>query len=135
MKKVLLIIADCITRIANELGGVCGGETPAAPENANEPAPPKSRRGRPPTTATPPPAETAPPEQTQTAEDKPQNGETVDVEAAYQKLRAIILPVVNAAKGPEVKKVIAKYGTDLKDIATRPECHAAFEKDIEPLNY
>jgi len=135
MKKVLLIIADCITRIANELG--CPGE-PAnlvPTPDPEVPTTPRKPRGRPPTTATPPATETAPPEQTQTAEDKPQNGEAVDVEAAYQKLRAIILPVVNAAKGPEVKKVIAKYGTDLKDIATRPECHAAFEKDIEPLNY
>lgn len=129
MKKVLLIIADCITRIANEIGASCGGDTPSTPTVDAEP--PKPRRGRAPASATPPATETAPPEQTQTAEP----AQTHDAEAAYQKLRGVINGPVTAGKGQEVKKVIAKYGTDLKDIATRPECHAAFEKDIEPLNY
>jgi hypothetical protein len=132
MKKVLLIIAECITRIANELGASCGGDTPSTPTPDPEATP--KRRGRAPSNPTPPATETAPPEQTHPVETKVETP-AHDAEAAYQKLRAVILPLVESGKGPEVKKVIAKYGTDLKDIATRPECHAAFEKDIEPLNY
>jgi hypothetical protein len=51
----------------------------------------------------------------------------------YEELRALIEPFVKDGKGPEVKKIIAKYGTDLKSMEAKH--HAAFEKDISALGY
>jgi hypothetical protein len=123
-KPQLLALAAFITSLAN---GECG-EATETPSAGDAPAASGKRRGRPPTTATPSATETAPPEQTQTAEPTV-TGKT------YEELRAIIEGPVKDGKGPDVKAIIAKYATDLKTLATLPQHHAAFEKDMEALSY
>lgn len=72
--------------------------------------------------------------------EKPAEPETAAEEPAaegksYEELRALIEPLVKGGQGEDVKKVIAKYGENLKDIATKPGTHAAFEKDLAALSY
>ncbi len=93
-----------------------GGEAPAAGGEA-----PK-RRGRPPGGGTPAAA---------TAGDT-STGPT-DAER-FEKNRALIKPLIDAAQGEDVKKVISKYSkSGLKDLPA--ESQAAFETDIAALTY
>jgi hypothetical protein len=64
---------------------------------------------------------------------KPAAEETSAGGKTYEELRALIEPFVKDGKGPEVKKIIAKYATDLKSMEAKH--HAAFEKDISALGY
>jgi hypothetical protein len=89
-------------------GAVTGGDTTEAPKGA------RGGRGK---------AATAPVEEKKPAEVE---GKT------YEQLRDLISPLVQDGKGEEVKKIIAKYGSSLKDIPA--DKHAAFEKDIEALS-
>jgi len=133
-KNQLLALAAFITSLANE------GDTATCSEpNTPETPAPRKPRGRPPGTATPPATETAgtaEPEKTQEPE-KPATPErsAEDIEADYQKLRAIIKPHVEANRGAEVKKEIAKFAADLKTLATLPQHHAEFAKNVEALAY
>lgn len=118
-KNQLLALAAFITSLANE-GSNDLTENPPASE------PTKGKRGRPPASATPP-AEQTPP-----AEEPAVTGKT------YEELQAIIRPVVEAGQGVDVKKVIKKYAPEtgaLKELATLPQHHATFEKDIAALSY
>lgn len=121
-------LATAAAAVAEELGGACTGK-PESP--APDPLPQASttgdeapkRRGRPPTggAAAEPPATPAP------AASAATGGKT------YEELRDLIKPLVEEGRGEEVKKVIAKYGTSLKEIPA--DKHAAFEKDISALSY
>lgn len=146
-KATLLALAAFITELANN---ECGGTETVSETAAGSTAEPteKKRRGRPPGAATPPEPVTG--EQTQApAEpakqpDKPKLTEE-EAEANYQKLRGVIEPYVKGnwtepaqPKGPEVKKIIAKYAPEtgsLKELANFPEKHADFQRDIEALGY
>lgn len=123
-KNQLLALAAFITSLANDAEVTNTQPTP-------DPEVPK-RRGRPPTTATPP-AETPPPADTEKPTETPTlTGKT------YEELQQIIKPLVVAGQGEDVKAVIRKYvGGDggLKVLATLPQHHAAFEKDIAALSY
>lgn len=144
-KETLLALAAFITALANN---ECGATTETTTAEPTGPEPEKKRRGRPPGTATPP-AEPAQPERAQTPEpakepEKPKLSEE-EAEANYQKLRGVIEPYVKGnwtepaqPKGPEVKKIIAKYAPEtgsLKELANFPEKHADFQRDIEALGY
>lgn len=111
-----------------------GAEAPASPEAAATPEAPK--RGRKPAAAAPAQPET--PAEPAAPETPPVKETTVtQTEEDYQKLRAIIEPLVKGGQGEDVKKVIAKYATNnpptLKGIDVKH--HAAFEKDIAALAY
>lgn len=126
-KNQLLALAAFITSLAND--GECSTTTETVPAGGE--APPTKRRGRPPTTATPPPTDPAPPE------DKPA-GQTGGAAATagsktYEEMRALIEPLIKAARGPEVKPIITKYAATLKDMDLKD--YPAFEKDIEALLY
>lgn len=134
-KNQLLALAAFITSLAND---ACGEFTKTENPPAGGEAPPVKRRGRPPTTAAPPPTE---PEKT---EEPRAGGKTFitpppsgDEEAAtgktYEEMRALIEPLIKAARGPEVKPIITKYAATLKDMD--PKDYPAFEKDIEALLY
>jgi len=102
------------------------GASTAATGGAAEGEPAK-RRGRPPgSTNTPKPAETP------AASTPAASAETP--EQALEKRKAIIKPYVDAQKGEEVKKIIAKYSTTgLKDI---PDAKLAeFKNDLATLDY
>jgi hypothetical protein len=85
-----------------------------AEELENTEQPEKPKRGRPPAAA-------------KGEEEKPK-GKT------YEELQALIKPLVEAGQQAEVKKEITKYAENLKDLATKPEKHAAFIRDIEALS-
>jgi hypothetical protein len=127
-KTQLLALAAFITSLAN---GECGEATETA-SAGDAPAASGKRRGRPPTTDKP---------ESEKAADKPVeqekgSGELPATNAkTYEELRAIIEGPVKDGKGPDVKAIIAKYATDLKTLATLPQHHAAFEKDMEALSY
>jgi hypothetical protein len=123
-KETLLAIAAAITAIANDLDAETAA--PAETTGGGE-APAAKRRGRPPTT--PAPVETPAAE---TKETPVTNGKT------YEDLKVLIDPLVKGGQGPDVKTIIAKYavgGGGLKELATLPQHHAAFEKEIEALSY
>lgn len=110
-----------LTAIAKEFcENVSLGTEPATPEEE------KPKRGRKAAAAQPEtPAETVAP-----APAAPTiTGKT------YEELKAIIKPVVEAGNGEDVKKVIAKYATNLKELEGKPEHHEAFEKEIAALVY
>jgi len=123
-KSQLLALAAFITTLANE-GEAASTETPAGEPST------KPKRGRPPTSATPPPTETpaAPAAPAKPEEPVTPAGKT------YEELQAIIRPLVEAGQGADVKKVIAKYGENLKAVSEKPQHHAAFDKDIAALSY
>lgn len=120
-KKTLLAIAAAITAIANDLDG---SEAPApSPEGAGGEAP-APRRGRPPKSATPPPEETPAPAQSE----QPKAAASKSVE----ELRAAIKPLIEAARGAEVKALIKQHGGDA--LASIPVANqGAFVRDIEAL--
>lgn len=113
-----------LSALAFEFGGTeAVGEPEAQPETTPDPEKPK--RGRKAAAAQPEtPAETIAPAQLETPTGK-----------TYEELKAIIKPVVEAGNGEDVKKVIAKYATNLKELEGKPEHHEAFEKEIAGLVY
>lgn len=148
-KETLLAIAAALTAIAhNEFGGSTEvtNTTPTPDPDAEKP----KRRGRPPGTSAPPQSaegtttESAPNTAETKTPEKPKLTEE-EAEANYQKLRGVIEPYVKGnwtepaqPKGPEVKKIIAKYAPEtgsLKELANFPEKHADFQRDIEALGY
>lgn len=98
-------------------------DSPSAPAEA-----PKKTRGKAAPTAEKPvePAAETPAEP---AEEPAAEGKT------YEELRALIEPLVKGGQGEDVKKVISKYGANLKEVSTKPQTHAAFEKDLAALSY
>jgi len=118
-KSTLIAIAAALTAIASELGVT--GATNAADNDTDDtpetPAAPTSGRGsRGPRAAKPKEEVEAP------------AGKTVE------ELKAIIKPLIDDARGEEVKKLIAKHGgTKLADLP--PEAHEAFIKDIDAISY
>jgi len=100
--------------------GSCGQTPEPTKETSTEAVEeekPKQRRGRP------------------AAEEKPahEKDESKASGKTYDDMRAVIKPLVDEARGEEVKKVIAKYATSLKEMD--PKDYPAFEKDIAALTY
>jgi len=133
----LLAIAAVLSAFAEELKSWAGtaptSATPApAEDNGTETeAPAPKKRGRPaaaPVAPTEPEAEApAAPAPVATPAPAAPTGKT------YEELRDLIKPLVEEGRGEEVKKVISKYGSSLKEIDAKH--HAAFEKDIAALSY
>jgi len=125
MKLALLAISATLIGAGQGLQAFANGEeTPesAAPATGGGEAEAPKRRGRPPGGAAAKPAE---PEAAAPAEDDA---------ARFERNRGLIKPLVDDAKGEDVKKVIAKYSKDgLKNLPA--EHQAAFEKDIAALSY
>lgn len=142
-KNQLLALAAFITSIANDGEGGTTTEYPPA-----DPPTGKRKRGTPPAS---PAGET--PAAPAAAEPPAPAGKpsTEEVEANYQKLRAVIEPFVKGTwtkppvpKGPEVKKIIKSFTPGdwpadqeftLKELAAFPASHATFERDISALEY
>lgn len=120
-KPLLIALANAATALANVALQVAQGETTTQVEvtETEAPATPATgRRGR------PRKEEPAEPEQVET------KGKTLD------ELKAIIKPAIDAAKGADVKALIAKFageGKVLKDLAELPQHHDAFEKAVSAL--
>lgn len=117
-----------LSAFAFEFGGTeAVGEPEAQPETTPDPEKPK--RGRKAAAAQPEtPAETVAPAE-------PDLAAPTVTGKTYEELKAIIKPVVEAGNGEDVKKVIAKYATNLKALEGKPEHHEAFEKEIAALVY
>lgn len=122
--KIMFAVGLALVAAGNILADSCGEA-----ENTDqlklpiegEPEPKRLGRppGRPPGRTNKPAAETA---------------SQVDDEARLTANRALIKPLVDEAKGEEVKKVIAKYTKgQLKDIPAANQVE--FEKDIAALSY
>ena len=122
IKKQFGIILQAVAIIGTELLGEGSEPTPA----------PAKKQGRSPK-ATPAPAEPEPTGYAPVAEPPTEPAPSPAIGKTYEELREVIRPLVEQGKGAEVKAVIAKYGTSLKDLP--PATHAAFEKDIEALKY
>lgn len=115
-----------LSALAAEYSGATCPETvaPVAPDPAKPKKTPKAEK------PAEKPADPEPEPETPAApEDKQEGGKS------YEELRASIEPLVKAGQGEDVKKVIAKYGVNLREIATKPGTHAAFEKDLAALSY
>lgn len=116
-----------INALAAELSGQPTPE-PAAPAEAPT-KPKKTPKAEKPAEK---PIEPEPePETPAPTEAKEEGGKT------YDELRELIQPLVKGGQGEDVKKVIAKYAPEggLKVLATLPQHHAAFEKDLAALSY
>jgi len=136
-KDTLLALAAFITTFAENECGTCTEATASQPEET--PAPPSptpaKRRGRPPTTPEPP-AAAATPEPEQPAAPAEPEAPAPTGGKTYEDLQALIRPyVVEHKKGEQVRAEIAKFAPDLKTLATMPQHHAAFEKNLQPLAY
>lgn len=125
-KIALAGLLSAAGNLLNAFATEFGAEAPASPEAAAAPETPK--RGRKPAAAATPAAETA-----ETATDVATPESTAG--KTYEELRALIGPLVKAGQGEDVKKVIAKYAANLKELETKPEHHASFEKDLAALAY
>lgn len=114
-----------LSALAAEYSGATCPETvaPVAPDPAKPKKTPKAEK------PVEKPADPAPGEISQEEPAAETEGKS------YEELRASIEPLVKAGQGEDVKKVIAKYGANLKEIATKPGTHAAFEKDLAALSY
>lgn len=120
--NLLTAAGAVLTALATEFGGTTTTEeTPTETPAAKPKKTPKVAAA-----AAEKPAE---PEPGEISQEEPAGGKS------YEDLRAMIEPLVKGGQGEDVKKVIAKYGANLKDIATKPETHAAFEKDLAALSY
>lgn len=131
-KNQLLALAAFFTSLAND--GECSTTTETAPAG-DTPAPPVKRRGRPPTTpppmespVNPPPTEVAPPN-----EPAPVGVAVAESDKTIDDMRALIEPLIKAARGAEVKPIILKYAPTLAQMDAKD--YPAFEKDIEALLY
>lgn len=116
----LATAASALATAASALAEECGGEStvttaPDEKPEATEAAPTGRGRGR---------GKAAP-----AAEEEPAKSGV----QSYDELKDLIKPLVEEKRGEEVKKVIAKYGASLKEIADDKK--AAFVKDIEALSY
>lgn len=126
-KTTILALASAASALATAAASVADeletGETPDNQQQgatlAGDAEPPK-RRGR-------PPGSTSAAAPAQTEATPATTGKT------HEELREIIKPLVTEGRGEEVKTVIAKYGASLKEIPA--DKHAAFEKDIQALQY
>lgn len=129
-KNQLLAFAAFITSLAND--GECSTTTETAP--AGDP-PTTKRRGRPLGTATLPPADPVTPAEPEKTEDKPagQTGGAVAGSKTIDDMRALIEPLIKAARGGEVKPIILKYAPTLAQMDAKD--YPAFEKGIEALLY
>lgn len=113
--------------LLNAFAAEFGADAPEAATPADAPTPKRGKK------TTEKPAETAPVEPA--AEPPAEEPATMGEGKTYEELRALIEPLVKAGQGEDVKKVIAKYAANLKELATKPEHHAAFEKDLAALAY
>lgn len=114
-------LANAATLLAQELGTENTGTTTTPQPEATADAP-KRGRGRPAATEAPAPVE-------QPATPAPEPAKPAGL--SYEELRELIRPLVEAGRGEEVKKEIAKYGSSLKEIPA--DKTGAFKKDIEAL--
>lgn len=139
-KTIILALASAASALATAAAALAESCTDAPASVYPEVMPPgtanKPRRGpgRPPAQATSEPVTAtaeAPAAQPPADPVVPTNGTA----KTYEQLRAIIEPVVKNGQGEEVKKVIAKYAPNLKELADLPQHHPAFEKDITALTY
>lgn len=132
--QLLASAGAVLSAFAVEMGG--SANEPAEPQTSTpEPQPEKVKRGR---TAKPQPEPAQEPQPEPAAQpETPAPGSADEGETpqgkTYEELRALIEPLVKGGQGAEVKKIIAKYGTTLKDMP--PQHHAAFEKDLATLSY
>lgn len=127
-----IAIAGLLSAAGNLLNAFAtefGAEAPASPEAAATPEAPK--RGRKAAAAAAATVEPA----AQEAAVQEATPESTEGAKTYEELRAMIQPLVKAGQGEDVKKVIAKYAANLKELETKPEHHAAFEKDLAALAY
>lgn len=125
LANLLSAAGSLIDAFAAEVGGPDSIQGEVTGQQPEAPAPKKTRGKAAATPTTEKPADPAPTEETKT-----EGGKT------YDDLRAMIEPLVKAGQGPDVKTVIAKYAEGgLKELATKPEHHAAFEKDLAALSY
>lgn len=119
-----------LNAFATELGNGSEAEAPATaipvekPKKAKKEVAPAAEK----------PAEPAPAPAEEPA--APAAAEDEGTPKSYEELRAMIKPLVEGGQGADVKKVIAKYGTDLKDVSTKgAKVHADFERDLAALTY
>jgi len=119
-KSTLIAIAAALAAIAAELdttGAVAAindeTDTPDNDTQETTPAPTSGRGSRGPR--------------------KPKEEAEAPVGKTLDELKAIIKPLIDDARGDEVKKIIAKYGASLKEIPA--EKHADFIKDIDAISY
>lgn len=122
---VFAALAAALTALATEFGLPAGeaAETPPADPTPETTKPAKPKKTEKPAAAAEPTPEPA-------AAEEPAgepNGKT------YEDMKALIKPFVEAGQGADVKKIIAKYATTLKEMD--PKHFAAFEKDIATLEY
>lgn len=110
-KSTLLAIAAAITAVAEDIDS-------GTNETSSGEAPPK--RGRPAGSKNAPAAAAPEPE-------KP-------VGKTYEQLQALIKPLIEATRQPEVKAAIVKFAPTLAELAKLPQHHAAFEQEIENMS-
>lgn len=130
LANLLSAAGSLIDAFAAEVGGPDSIQGEVTGQQPEAPAPKKTRgKAAAAAPAAEKPADPAPAE-TAAEETKTEGVKT------YDELRAMIEPLVKAGQGPDVKTVIAKYAEGgLKELATKPEHHAAFEKDLAALSY
>jgi len=129
MRTALLAIAAALIGAGNGLQDFANdAENPnAAPATPTGDGEAPKRRGRPPGAAAI--AKAAEPVPGAAAEAAAEDDAT-----RFERNRALIKPLVDAAQGEDVKKVIAKYSKDgLKALPAASQ--ADFEKDIAALSY
>lgn len=129
IKKQIGIIFAALAAIGAELMGepaTTGKETTDKPaDNGGATEEPPKRRGRPPGGGA-------------SAETPAGDAGAKTGGKTYDELREVIAPLIKDNQGEAVKAAIAKYATGgggLKELATLPQHHAAFIKDIEALSY
>jgi hypothetical protein len=139
-------LATVATAVAASYSEGCTGTTALPePEKPTEAAPEKPKRGRPAGSTnadkTPEPAkEPEPAREPEPMKEPEPTKEPEKPEGALtlEQLQALVKPVVEDGGEPAkvaVKAAIAKYGvTNLSGLAGKPECHAAFAKDLEMLS-
>ncbi len=123
-----------LTALAADFSGEAPSEA-ATPEQPAEEKPKRGRKPAPPAAAEPAPVETPAEPAPATPEPAASAANALPSEEEYQKLRALIDPLVKAGQGADVKKTIAKYSPEGGLRTMDPKHHAAFEKDIAALSY
>lgn len=121
---LLSAAGSLLNALAAEYSGADAPESTAAPVAPDPAKPKKAPKAEKPAEK---PADPAPTEETTEA--------SAEGGKSYEELRALIEPLVKGGQGEDVKKVIAKYGANLKEVSTKPQTHAAFEKDLAALSY
>lgn len=126
---LLSAAGSLLNALAAEYGGADSPQRTDTPEPGTPAEAPKKTRGKAAAPTAEKPAEPAAETPAEPSEEPAAEGKS------YEELRALIEPLVKGGQGEDVKKVIAKYGANLKEVSTKPQTHAAFEKDLAALSY